>query len=143
MKQLQSFVSAFLDKVDLLLQTEPARAIGYGAAVVVFLVAQVLSARGYLPPMTFDQSVTLALSALATLVVLVESIRHFVYSPMTYIEDLSDESAAAHEAAHLEEELRNWFDAVAARREQQQPESQTFAAGVGSTKARGAGNKPD
>ena len=116
MNQLRAFVFALLDKVDVLLTTEPARAIGYGAAVIVFLVVQVLSSRGVLPAMTFDQSVTLAFSAIASTVIIVESIRRFVYSPMTYIEDIADEAAAAHEAAHIEEEMAAWVAAVQARR---------------------------
>lgn len=124
MNQLRSTVSAILAKVDQLLTSEPARLIGYGAAVVVFLVVQGLGIvkPGLLPPLSFEAAIGDAFAAIATLVILVESIRRFVYSPETYIGDLADESQAAHEAAHLEEDMQKWLDAVRARNLQPTPE---------------------
>jgi hypothetical protein len=137
---IRSFVSALLDKVDLLLTSEPARLIGYGAAVIVYLVARVLADRGYLDvQLSFDQSIGAAFGAIATLVILVESIRRFVYAPTTYIEDLSDESEAAHELAHMEEDLARWKAAAqAAQAEQSKPKTSRTVV-VGSAKADGSG----
>jgi hypothetical protein len=114
---IRAFVSALLAKVDSFLTTEPARLIGYGAAVVVFLVVQLLGIvkPGLLPALSFEDAIGDAFAAIATLVILVESIRRFVFSPQTYIENLSDEAQAAHEAAHLEEDMQKWLDAVRAR----------------------------
>lgn len=134
MKLLQTL----LYKVDKLLTTEPARVIGYGAAVVVYLVARVLAARGYIDlPMTFEQSIGAAFAAISTLVIVIESIRRFVYSPQTYIEELSDEWQNGHDAAHAEEDLRQWLDAVRA----QHAEEQKQVVSVGSTRAKGATDK--
>lgn len=90
-KQLRIVTSALLDKVSNILRSEPARAIGYGAAVVVFLVARVLGERGYVEfNLSFEESVLAAGAALTVVASVVESIRRFVYSPQTYIEDLAD-----------------------------------------------------
>ncbi len=91
MNTLSKTVSVILDRIYQLLTTEPARLIGYGAAVVVFLVAQGLNyvRPGILPVVSFEQSLGLAFSASAMLVVLVESIRRFVYSPATHYADLN------------------------------------------------------
>ena len=126
MNQLRSLVSAILDKADMFLTTEPARLIGYGAAIVVFLTVQIVGhfKPGVLPQVSFDDAVGMAFAAITTLVILVESIRRFVYAPMTYIEDLSDESAAAHEAAHIEEAIRQHF----AQRAALEAESRAVAA---------------
>lgn len=127
--QLRAFVSALLDKVDQLLTSEPARLIGYGAAVVVYLVARVMADRGYISvPLSFDQSIGAAFGAIATLVILVESIRRFVYSPLTFIESLSDESQAAHEAAHIEEDLQRWVERI---RDEQEEQTQSLVIPVG------------
>jgi hypothetical protein len=116
-KSLQNGLKALLDKIDQLLTTEPARMIGYGAAIVIYLAARVMADRGYLQlPLTFDQSLTAALAAMSTVIIIVESIRRFVYSPMTYIEDLSDEAQAAHEAAHIEEAVQKALEAIKAKR---------------------------
>jgi hypothetical protein len=141
-KSLRTLVTTFLDKVDLLLKGEPARAIGYGAAAVIFIVVQLLNARGIslFPGITFEQAVIDSFAALAVLVSIIESIRHFVYSPQTYIEDLSDEAEAAHEVAHLEEEFRRMLDA-AQERQAAKPKRTTVT--VGSTKASGSGDKLD
>jgi hypothetical protein len=116
---LRATVQSILDKVDQLLTTEPARMIGYGAAVVLFLAVQLIGIvrPGLLPPVSFDAAVGDAFAAIATLVILVESIRRFVFSPQTYIEDLADESDAAHEAAHMEDDLRRWAEAVKAQQD--------------------------
>lgn len=138
-KQLQATALRILDTIRALLTREPARLIGYGSAGVIYLAARFLADKGYLDvPMTFDQSLTAALAAMTTLVIIVESIRRFVYSPQTYIEDLADESAAAHEAAHLEEEFKAWLEAIKA--EQAQKASKKVAV-VGTAKP--AGSKTD
>lgn len=92
-----------LDKIDALLTTEPARMIGYGAAVIVFLVVQAVGIirPGLLPQVSFDTAVSDAFAAIALLVLVVESIRRFVYAPQTYIEDLADEYEAGHGEGHL------------------------------------------
>lgn len=133
-KTLRSTVSAFLDKVSSLLQSEPARLIGYGAAVVIYLAARILADKGILDvQLTFDQSITAAVAAIAVLVGIVESIRRFVYSPLTYIEDLADEYASGHEQAHFEEEMKRAFaEAV----ENVKTRKRTVA--VGTAKAAGA-----
>lgn len=112
MNALIALVRKVLDKTDQLLTTEPARLIGYGAAVVVVLAVKAIEfvRPGLIPQVGFNDAVGVAFTAMASLVILVESIRRFVYSPMTYIEDLSDESQFAHEAAHEEEDARRFFD---------------------------------
>lgn len=123
--QLRKAVSAILAKVSKLLETEPARAIGYGAAVVVYLAARVLSERGYVQfNLSFEDSIIAAAAALTLVAGVVESIRRFVYSPMTYIEDLADERAA-------------YEQAVAAA----QARKRTRTVSVGTAKADGTGDK--
>ena len=139
MDSIRTFIMKVLDKADTLLTSEPARMIGYGAAVIVYLVIRALGELkpGLIPPMSFEESVGVAFSALATTVILIESIRRFVYSPLTYIEDLSDESQAAHEAAHLEEDLHRWQERIAAQAaEAAKPQTQTVV--VGSAAAKGS-----
>lgn len=130
------FIRQLLDKADQLLTTEPARMIGYGSAVIVAIVVRIVGEvrPGLVPQLSFDEAVGLAFTALASVTILVESIRRFVYSPQTYIEDLSDEAAAAHEAAHLEEDLRRWKEAIEAevaakRAADQQPKTQFVEVG--------------
>lgn len=142
MQNIRKLIGAILDKADQLLTSEPARMIGYGAAVVVYLAVRVIGELkpGLVPNVGFDEAVGLAFTALASVVILVESIRRFVYSPLTYIEDLSDEAQAAHEAAHIEEDLRRWKEAIEARQAAEaQPQTQTVQ--VGSTRAKGATEK--
>lgn len=138
MNALQKTAQSILDKVDKLLTSEPARMIGYGAAVVVYLTVRVIGELkpGLFPVVGFDEAVGVAFTALASTVILVESIRRFVYSPLTYIEDLSDESQAAHEAAHLEEDLNRLAERVMAERDAQAKQPTTIA--VGSAKPRGS-----
>lgn len=73
-------LKALLDKAEELLQGEPARAIGYGAAVVIYLVARAV---GAIEDVSLDQSLVLAAGYVATVASVIESIRHFVYSPAT------------------------------------------------------------
>ncbi len=72
--------SRLLEKISSMLVGEPARVIGYGAAVVIFLVAR---ASGVIPDVSFEQAVVNALAAVAVIASVIESIRHFVYSPPT------------------------------------------------------------
>ena len=67
-----------LDKADSVLKGEPARIIGYGAAVVIYLVAK---ASGHIADQTPDQALISAGAAITTVVGIIETIRHFVYSP--------------------------------------------------------------
>lgn len=134
MNQLRTAVSALLDKVSLLLKSEPARAIGYGAAVVIFLVVRVLNQRGYVQfaPMSFEDSIVAATAAITVIGTVVESIRKFVYSPQTYIEDLSDEFASGHNLAHFEEELHAAMQAQSeAIRAEREAAKTTFVAPIG------------
>jgi len=75
-----AFARSVLDAAARLLQGEPLRAIGYGAAVVVFLVA---NASGRFADLTFDESLNIALAAITTLIGIIETARRFVYSPNT------------------------------------------------------------
>ena len=72
--------SAIIDKIYGLLQGEPARVIGYGAAVIIWIVAKAV---GVIPDQTFDQAVATAFAELAVVVSIIETIRHIVYSPAT------------------------------------------------------------
>ena len=144
--QLRTAALAILDKVDTLLKTEPARLIGYGAAVVVVLAAQVIGhfKPGVLPNIGFDEALGLTAAAITFMVVVVEAIRRAVYSPQTFIEELSDEWKSGHESAHAEEDAQRLLDEFMARRQAAaeaavQPKTQTVA--VGSTKAKGSGDK--
>lgn len=143
--KLRSIVESILDKVDALLTTEPVRLIGYSAAAVVFLAAQLIGhfKPGLLPAVTFDEALGLSAAAVTTLVVLVESFRRFVVSPQTYIENLSDEANAAHEAAHIEEEVAYIRRAIREQQAQAIEDAQpkTHTVNVGSAKAAGTGDK--
>ena len=103
-----------LDKIDALLTTEPARMIGYGAAVIVFLVVEGIGyiRPGLLPQVSFDTALSLAFAAIAFLVVVVENIRRFVYAPQTYIEDLADEYEAGHDSGHQDGHMHERLDAA-------------------------------
>lgn len=59
---------------------EPARAIGYGGAAIVYIVA---AASGAIPDVSPEQALVQATAALAVVAAVVESIRHVVYSPNT------------------------------------------------------------
>lgn len=54
---------------------EPARIIGYGAAVIIYIAAKV---SGAIPDQTPDQALALAVGELAVVASVVESIRHYV-----------------------------------------------------------------
>ena len=129
--KLRELLATVLAKADALLTSEPARMIGYGAAVVVFFTVKLLSDRGYIwtGPLTFEQSVGYAFAALAVTVSVIESIRRFVYSPQTFIEQLADEWANGHDEAHLEEMLHAHFQSVL----DQQNQSKTAASGGDTT----------
>ena len=96
--------TAILEKARSLLLGNPARAIGYGAAVVIWLVVRLANELGVqFGELSFEASVAAAFAAITVLVTVIEGIRKFVYSPQTYIEDLADEWQAGHDAAHFEQ----------------------------------------
>jgi hypothetical protein len=135
---IRALVSAVLAKADTLLTTEPARLIGYGAGVVIFLVVQVLNARGitrFGSDLTFDQSLGLSFGAIVILTSVVESIRRFVYSPFTYVSDLAIEGEFQHEMAHAEEDFNR-----AMAESEQAPKPRTMTIPVGSVPQDGPKN---
>lgn len=73
-------IRKLLDQARDLLQGEPARAIGYGAAVVVYVVTR---ASGQLDDVPLDQALVLTAGYVATIAGVIESIRRVVYSPNT------------------------------------------------------------
>lgn len=73
-------VTDILDRADGVLKGEPARIIGYGAAVAIYLVAK---ASGTIADQTPEQAFISATAAIGTVVGVIESIRHFVYSKPT------------------------------------------------------------
>lgn len=73
-------MSAFMARVAGLLTGEPARIIGYGAAVIIWVVARLV---GVIPDQSPDQALESAVAAIAIVASIVESIRHLVYSPAT------------------------------------------------------------
>lgn len=75
-----------LNTVSDILKGEPARAIGYGGAAVLYVVAKL---SGNIPDVTPEEALTQAAGFLAIVASFVESIRHFVYSPAT-VEALTD-----------------------------------------------------
>lgn len=83
---------AILDAADNLLSGEPARAIGYGAALVVVGVSLVSNALGYtrIPEVSLDAALVAATLAITTLVTVIEGIRRSVYSPNTVDAIVSD-----------------------------------------------------
>lgn len=68
-------VNGILDKVSELLAGEPARAIGYGGAVIIYLVAKAV---GAIPDESPDEALAQAGAAIVVVASFVESIRHFV-----------------------------------------------------------------
>ena len=80
MQTLLDTARRVLDASRNLLQGEPLRAIGYGAAVVIFLVS---NASGRFADVSFDTAITLATTAVATLIGIIETARRYVYSPAT------------------------------------------------------------
>lgn len=73
-------VNGILDSVQSVLRGEPARVIGYGGAVVVYLVARV---SGSIPDVPLDTAIVQATAAIAVVASFVETIRRLVYSPAT------------------------------------------------------------
>lgn len=73
-------INGLSDRLLGLLQGEPARVIGYGAAVIIYLVAAAFKA---IPDVSFEQAIGDATAAITMLVSVVESIRHLVFSPNT------------------------------------------------------------
>ena len=73
-------ITDILTKAEALLQGEPARAIGYGAALVIVGVSLASNALGFtrIPEVDLATAVTDATFAIATIVGVIESIRHFV-----------------------------------------------------------------
>jgi hypothetical protein len=119
---LRTSALAVLDKVRALLASEPARMIGYGSALVVVAVVWVIGQvrPGLLPPVDFNSALAASFTALAFVTIVVENIRRFVYSPTTYVNDLTEESNRAHEEAHLEEEITRALQARQEQRDRQQ-----------------------
>jgi hypothetical protein len=114
-----------LDTLDRLLTTEPARLIGYGAAVVITLVVAFLNSQGitrFGADLTFDQSLGLAFAAITTVTLVVESLRRFVYAPATVATEANDSHVAGHE--HAEDELLPLIDKLVAHIKATQPEPQ-------------------
>ncbi len=68
-------ISALLDQVRGLLQGEPLRAIGYGAGVIIYIVAR---ASGKIADVSLDQAVIQAGAAAAILASVVETARRYV-----------------------------------------------------------------
>jgi hypothetical protein len=68
-------LSDLLTKASELLKGEPARVIGYGGAVIVYLVANFV---GAIPDMTIDAALINATAAIATIATVIELIRHLV-----------------------------------------------------------------
>lgn len=73
-------IEPWLDRIRGLLTSSPARVIGYGAAVVIYLVALAFDR---IPDMTFEQALVNTTFAITTLVGVIEAIRHYVFSPAT------------------------------------------------------------
>jgi hypothetical protein len=74
------FARRMLDSASNLLQGEPARVIGYGAAAVVYFVARVSGAIDDIP---FEDALSLTVGYVAVVAGVIESIRRIVYSPNT------------------------------------------------------------
>lgn len=75
-----NIVKALLDKANELLKGEPARAVGYGAAVIIYFVAR---ASGSLEDVTVEEALVQGAAAIAIAASIVETIRRLVYSPAT------------------------------------------------------------
>ncbi|HEY6014588.1 MAG TPA: hypothetical protein VIU37_11285 [Candidatus Limnocylindrales bacterium] len=67
--------AAFLDAVRGTLKGEPLRAIGYGAGVIIYLVAK---ASGKIPDVSIDEAILQAGAAAALLASVVETARRYV-----------------------------------------------------------------
>lgn len=80
MESILNAVRSLLDVLGRLLSGEPARLIGYGAAVIVYIVARVSKT---LPDVSLDQALIQVAAVIALAASVVETIRHYVYSPAT------------------------------------------------------------
>lgn len=86
-------ITDILDKARDLLAGEPARAIGYGAGVIVYLVARAL---GSIPDVPFEDALILTAGYVVTIGAVIESIRRYVYSAPT-VDALVEEEHDIHE----------------------------------------------
>lgn len=68
-------ITDILNKARDVLSGEPARAIGYGAAVIVYLVAR---ASGSIEDIPLDEAIVLTAGYVATVAAVIESIRRLV-----------------------------------------------------------------
>lgn len=80
MSKVLDIARSLADSARNILAGEPARAIGYGGAAVVYLVAR---ASGSIPDVTVEEALVQATAAIAIVAALVESVRRVVYSPNT------------------------------------------------------------
>jgi hypothetical protein len=71
-------LNSVLDSARDLLRGEPARVIGYGSAVVIYIAANLLDV---LPDVTFDQAIAQGAAVIVTVATVIETIRSLVYSP--------------------------------------------------------------
>jgi hypothetical protein len=70
-------VRGFLARLGDALSGEPARVIGYGAALIVYFIANM---SGRIPDVSFDEAVIRTTAALAIVSAVIESIRKVTYS---------------------------------------------------------------
>lgn len=80
---------SILDAISAKLTGEPARAIGYGAAVAVVAVVYVANALGFTrfgASLSLADALSLASVSITFVVGIVEGIRHYVFSPNTVAE---------------------------------------------------------
>ena len=83
---LTDSLRSLLDSAEnLLTQREPARAIGYGAALVLVGVSVASNALGFtrIPNIDLPTALGLATAGIGTVVAAVEGIRKFVFAPAT------------------------------------------------------------
>lgn len=73
-------IRAIADRLTLILQGEPLRAISYGAAAVIYFTARAL---GAVEDVSFEAALVQAGAAAAILVSVVETARRYVFSPNT------------------------------------------------------------
>lgn len=112
-------VAGVLDTARNLLKGEPARAIGYGAAAIIYLVALALDAIPDMPP---EDALIAATAAIATISSVIETIRHFVYSPATVASIVTTPPTAAGPiVAAVEQGAVSEADIVAAASETEPP----------------------
>lgn len=85
-----TWLQGLVEGANRLLQGSPARAIGYGAAIVIYGVALIFDR---IPDMTLEQALTTAVTAVTLLVGIVEAIRKYVFSPAS-VADLTGADVA-------------------------------------------------